>query len=80
MKKKYIQADVSVILEVTDDEADSLFSLDENYRDYDTFKELMEKGSFILIPGSVIHPSYVEEFNKKYGTNYEIQNYEYDIE
>lgn len=69
---------VGMTINLTNEEVDLIFSQDP--KGIDIVRNAIEEGRYYLDGESYIPESYVEDFNKAYGTDYACENYEWYVE
>lgn len=76
MRNLWMRAGVS--LQITEEEEQILFSADYG-KGAETFKKIISEGRFKLDGETYVPEDAVKDFNEIYGTNYEVQEYGWDV-
>lgn len=76
MKDLWLRAGVT--LQITEEEEEILFS-DDFTKGAETFKKIISEGRFRVDGESYVPEDAVQDFNEKYNTAYEVQEYGWDV-
>lgn len=77
MEERSIWMRLGVTLKGTKEEIETLFS--DGEESFDVLMKILKERRFIFDGDSYIPETCVEDYNKEYGTNHEVGDYEFNI-